>query len=65
MRRQALSVPAKSGWECARKLEARIMRIGCGAAHGFWKGSAVFLALLSGRGGFGCGGVVEGFVAEI
>jgi hypothetical protein len=40
--------------ECARKSEARRIRIGRGAAHGFWKGSEVLLALLSGGGGFGC-----------
>jgi hypothetical protein len=36
----------------ARILDAGIMRIGGAVAHGFWKGSAVFLALLSSGGGF-------------
>jgi hypothetical protein len=39
--------------ESARKFGVRRTRIGRVAPHGFWKGRAVFLALLGGGGGFG------------
>jgi hypothetical protein len=56
-----LGVTQHENWKgSAQKLEVRRMRIGWDVHHGFWKGSAVLLALLSGRGGFGCRGVVVG-----
>jgi len=46
----------KSGWECARILEARIMRIECDVHHGFREGSDARDAGLSGGWALGYGG---------
>jgi hypothetical protein len=40
------------------------MRIGCGVVHGFWKGSVLFLAQLSGELAVGCGGADVASVPE-
>jgi hypothetical protein len=45
----------KCGWECARKLEVRRMRIGCGVQHGFQLGRGQRGKGLSGEWALGYG----------